>query len=154
MIRERVNIHGISRPMEPSRDIQALKLRPGQIGIIKEGPTIRWLKGQEEWDKRFKRTAEKAIKRRSKIEVKAKMLLDNARAQGLILTGEQRHGAPRSGEEDKIQEDRRWGPLDLDDERPPPTAIAKRRDTVSGMACFTEKPGIDVSLTSRKLLLS
>jgi len=30
----------------------------------------------------------------------------------------------------KIQAERRWGPLDLADERPPPTAIAGRRDTV------------------------
>ncbi len=31
----------------------------------------------------------------------------------------------------KIQADRRWGPLDLNDECPPATAIAGRRDTVS-----------------------
>jgi len=30
-----------------------------------------------------------------------------------------------------IDENRRFGPLDLDDENPPPSAIAKRRDTVS-----------------------
>jgi len=30
----------------------------------------------------------------------------------------------------KIQAERRWGPLDLADERPPPTAIAGRRDNV------------------------
>ena len=30
-----------------------------------------------------------------------------------------------------IDENRRFGPLDLDDENPPPSAIAKRRDTAS-----------------------
>jgi hypothetical protein len=30
-----------------------------------------------------------------------------------------------------IDENKRYGPLDLDDENPPPSAIAKRRDTVS-----------------------
>lgn len=137
MIRERVDIHGVARPMETAEEIPALKMRPGQIGIIKEGPTIRWLKGQEDWDKRYKRSAERVMKRRSKIEAKTKLFLDNARAQGLILTGERPKVEPSSSrlhdESDRIQEDRRWGPLDLDDERPPPTAIANRRDTVGNM---------------------
>ncbi|RDB22775.1 AB hydrolase superfamily protein C4A8.06c [Hypsizygus marmoreus] len=139
MIRERVNIHGISRPMEPPEDIQALRLRPGQIGIIKEAPTVRWLKGQEKWDKHFKSSAKRALKRRARLEAKARRLLRNARAQGLVLAGEQpihepRPGIAREDHPEKIQEDRRWGPLDLEDERPPPTAIAKRLDTPEALA--------------------
>jgi len=138
MIRERVDIRGRSRPMESKGEISALKLRPAQVGLIKEAPTIRWLKGQEEWDKAYKRSAEKAIKKRQTIEAKAKRLIDNARDQGLVLTADgpmhniQRRGpnGPVGSTDGTIQEDRRWGPLDLDDERPPPTAIAKRRDTV------------------------
>ncbi|KAI0045124.1 alpha/beta-hydrolase [Auriscalpium vulgare] len=34
----------------------------------------------------------------------------------------------------RINEDRRWGPLDLDNERPPPSAIAGRRDTPEALA--------------------
>jgi hypothetical protein len=138
MIRERVNIHGLSRPMEPPEEIAALQLRPGQIGIIKEAPTIRWLKGQEDWDKRFKHNAQRAIKQRSKLEAKAKRLLENAHSQGLILNRDvSKKDLRRSPSQfdsdatDGIQDDRRWGPLDLEDEMPPPTAIAKRRDTVS-----------------------
>lgn len=63
-------------------------------------------------------------------------MVDNARRQGLILS---REALPEDLQRsisvglrnrvDRIQEDRRWGPLDLDDEGPPLTAIAKRRDT-------------------------
>lgn len=136
MIRERVDIYGISRPLEPPEEIPALQLRPGQIGIIKEAPTVRWLKGQEEWDTRFKNSAQRATKRRRKIEGKAKRLLEHARSQGLILnhdvSKEDLHRTlSKASDADGIQDDRRWGPLDLADEMPPPTAIAKRRDTVS-----------------------
>ncbi|KAF5387616.1 hypothetical protein D9615_000559 [Tricholomella constricta] len=140
MIRERVDISGVSRPMEPPEEIPALNIRPGQVGLIKEAPTRRWLDGQEQWDKRFKRSAKRAIKRRVRLEAKAERILDNARLQGLIISGETtpqekstsiglQHNKP-----DRIQDDRRWGPLDLDDERPPPSAIAKRRDTPEALA--------------------
>jgi hypothetical protein len=78
-IRERVNIHGDTRPMDFPEDLQALKLRPAQVGILKEGPTVRWLKGQEAWDMRYKRNAERTIKKRTRIEAKAKRLPDHAR---------------------------------------------------------------------------
>jgi hypothetical protein len=39
-----------------------------------------------------------------------------------------------------IDENRRYGPLDLEDENPPPSAIAKRKDTVSRNAIFN-RPG-------------
>ncbi|KAG5648902.1 hypothetical protein DXG03_000251 [Asterophora parasitica] len=141
MIRERVDINGISRPMEPPEEIRALALRPGEVGIIKEGPTRRWLEGQEQWDHEFKRSAKRAMKRRYKLELKAERLIDNARLQGLILTGEatpqelQRTMSNGYADKlDRIQDERRWGPLDLDGERPPPSAIAKRRDTPEALA--------------------
>jgi hypothetical protein len=39
-----------------------------------------------------------------------------------------------------IDENRRYGPLDLEDENPPPSAIAKRKDTVSRNTFF-HRPG-------------
>ncbi|KAJ6539532.1 Alpha/Beta hydrolase protein [Mycena capillaripes] len=139
MIRERVNIKGIARPMEPQEDMSVLKLKPAEICIIKEAPTIRWLKGQEEWDKKYKQNAERAIRQRRKNEGKAELLIANAREQGLSLVSETvpvtRVLSPSAHATDgNIQPDRRWGPLDLDEEKPPPTAIAKRRDTPDALA--------------------
>lgn len=141
MLRERVNIFGVTRPMEPVEYLQALQIPTGQIGVIKEAPTLRWLKGQQEWDKKYKRHAERALQRRHEYEVKAKKLLQDARDQGLIhdTDGKLRHvqspvstssAQSRRTPIGKIQTERRWGPLDLNDENPPPSAIAKRHDTV------------------------
>ncbi|KAJ7240331.1 Alpha/Beta hydrolase protein [Mycena haematopus] len=140
MIRERVDIKGEPRPMEPRRDLAVLQLKPSEIGIIKEAPTIKWLKGQEEWDVKYKRSAEKAVRQRRKNEETARKLIDNAREQGLSLISDVGPELPRVVSNSAhatggvIQRERRWGPLDLDNERPPPTAIARRLDTPDALA--------------------
>jgi len=129
--------------MEPREEIPALQVKSNEVGVIKEAPCMRWCKGQEEWDKRFIKKAKRVVKERAKIEAKAQRLLDNARKQGLLLVREgddRQHPRFRDASDAKstsanpvdgtIQEDRRWGPLDLDDENPPSSAIANRRDTV------------------------
>lgn len=139
MICERVDIHGQVRSMESKEDIAALQLRPSEIGIIKEETLFKWLEGQEEWDRRFKYRATKVMKNRKTFEAKADSMIKNARLRGLLLAKEdnfvQRPVVGRSNvAHGAIQEDRRWGPLDLVDEQPPPTAIAGRRDTGEALA--------------------
>ncbi|OSC99002.1 alpha/beta-hydrolase [Trametes coccinea BRFM310] len=140
-IRERVDVLGKVRPMEPPKEIEALRLKPQEIGVIKEAPVRRWLEGQEEWDRRYKRTAEHVIRKRRQYEAKATRLLEHAREQGLIhdeLQPQQSRasvgGSISSGSVGEIDSNRRWGPLDLKDENPPPSAIAGRRDTSEAVA--------------------
>ncbi|KAJ7590893.1 Alpha/Beta hydrolase protein [Mycena floridula] len=146
MISQRIDIHGRTRAMEPQSEIAVLKIPREQVGLIKEAPALRWASGQAEWDETFRGLAEKMIKARQKLEAKAQKILDNARNQGLLLSHEVttlastqrdiRHGKSTSEElvDGSIQEDRRWGPLDLDAEKPPPSAIAKRRDNPESLA--------------------
>ncbi|KAF4601981.1 hypothetical protein EYR40_005182 [Pleurotus pulmonarius] len=150
MIRERVDIHGLVRSMEPRDQISALQIEPSAIGLIKEEPTLRWLCGQEKWDKMFKKQAKKALKRRRKLVTKAERMVQNAKEQGLAFTSDQRPPVSqhpsnvsmvskasipsRMTVEGDIQAERRWGPLDLADENPPPSAIAGRRDTPEAIA--------------------
>lgn len=146
MIRERVDIHGKVRPMEPTDKIPALQIPAEEVGLIKEAPVRRWLAGQEIWDKKYSRETEKVVKQRKKIEEKANTMLASARERGLVLSHES-SGEPQmpprttsstsvaSSKRGFVNTERRWGPLDLEDERPPPTAIAKRRDTVSHSLC-------------------
>ncbi len=148
MIRERVDIHGHTRPMEPKEDLEVLQLRREEIGLIKEDPAMRWANGQNEWDKVYRQTAKKAVKKRQKLEAKAHRMLEHAREQGLITASqplrpnmrERNASHTKSPSEDSmartIQEDRRWGPLDLENESPPPSSIAKRRDTVRSSSPF------------------
>jgi len=155
MLRERVDIHGVVRPMEAREELSVLQLPLNTVGIIKEGPAMKWYKGQQEWDKKFKSNAEKAVKQREKVEKKVEKLIQSARDQGFLMVGETPNekdeedrnlkDAPRKGldsQEEKgegiIQNDRRWGPLDLDHENPPASAIAGRRDTVSYLYCSLE----------------
>ncbi|KAH9844100.1 alpha/beta-hydrolase [Rhodofomes roseus] len=143
MLRERVDIFGKVRPMEPKEDIPALQLKPRSIGIIKEAPVKRWLTGQEMWDKKYRHKAEKVIKRRRKYEQKAARLLRHAHEQGVIHDSLTRpsadhrshsHFSLASGASGTIVSDRRWGPLDLQNETPAPSAIAGRRDTAEAVA--------------------
>ncbi|KIY49388.1 alpha/beta-hydrolase [Fistulina hepatica ATCC 64428] len=150
MIRERVDIHGHARPMEAAEEVSALHLKPIEIGIIKEDATMRWWKGQQIWDHRFEKTGEHVVRKRKNLQKSAKILIDHARQQGLKLQHEVAVAAPvratqsgatslRSARSDNttdgnVQNGRRWGPLDLDDERPPPSAIAGRRDTPEALA--------------------
>ncbi|KAL0570091.1 hypothetical protein V5O48_011866 [Marasmius crinis-equi] len=146
MVRERVNIHGRVRRMEPRESIPALQVKPGEIGLIKEAPAVRWHQGQEKWDKRFRKRGEKVMRKRVAIEKKTQKMIDQARQHGFSLVHEPEvpfiAGAqlpPHSKlskklRDGKIQTDRRWGPLDLDDEDPPASAIAKRRDTPEAFA--------------------
>ncbi|RDX53666.1 alpha/beta-hydrolase [Lentinus brumalis] len=158
MIRERVDVMGNVRPMEPAEEIEALNIPPQQIGVIKELPVRRWLEGQEEWDRKYKRTAERVIRKRKHYEAKAQRLLDHARQQGWIhdeLTPQTSRvsipdGASRlsAGE---IQPERRWGPFDLKEERPPPTAIAGRRDTAEAVALLKKALYYSAPVTHHRL---
>ncbi|KAI0921632.1 hypothetical protein AcW2_006545 [Taiwanofungus camphoratus] len=162
MIRERVDVCGRVRSMEPKEEIDALRLRPQEIGVIKEAPVKRWLSGQELWDKKYRRVAQKAVLERRRYEAKATRLLKNAQDQGDIHTGDHRPRTERTSTDQsfmaspmgEVQQDRRWGrafshstvhtvlyaqcimigPLDLGDEKPPPSAIAGRRDTPEAVA--------------------
>ena len=57
------------------------------------------------------------------------------------LEPQRRHKSSRSAMTTTsiIDENLRFGPLDLDDENPPPSAIAKRRDTVSRISVSTQQ---------------
>lgn len=152
MRRERVNIHGQIRPMEPAKEIPALNIQAGDLGILKEAPVMMWKNGQDKWDRRYKQVALSAAKKRRRLEVRAEKLLRNAFAQGLLHSSQSLDPSKVVQDEDvaehlairpsvirqtsvgEIQTDRRWGPLDLEDESPPHSAIAKRRDTPEALA--------------------
>jgi acetyl esterase/lipase len=53
MIRQRVNRHGVIHPMAPESDIPALQMPASDVGVIKPGPTRKWLAAKKEWDARY-----------------------------------------------------------------------------------------------------
>ncbi|GBE80022.1 alpha/beta-hydrolase [Sparassis crispa] len=140
MIRERVDVNGRVRPMEPREEIEALCLPPEAVALIKEAPVKRWLTGQEEWDKKYNRAARRVVHRRRYYETMTAKLMKNARDQGFVHANDDEMMRVNSGQSSAspaaggIAPDRRWGPLDLNGELPPPSAIAARGDTREAVA--------------------
>ena len=121
--------------MESPEEMTILQIPPAEIGLLKEAPARRWFEGQEEWDKKFRSRAKRIVKQRNKNERKYHAIVARSKELGLHRRGtfdgpadsELREGP--DGRE--IRKDKRWGPLDLEHEDPPPSAIAGRKDTVS-----------------------
>lgn len=65
MIRERVNRHGIIRPLEDSSLLPALSIPVNEIGVIKPGPVLKWTEAKQIWDKKFAKEAQKVQKQRA-----------------------------------------------------------------------------------------
>lgn len=119
MIRERVDIFGKARVMEDEDEIACLHIPVGELGLIKEDPVRRWLAGQEQWDKKYRRNALKAERKRAHYKKKAADLIEKARSNGLKFDQDtSENGTPKNpplsatlsrtsvGE---VVSDRRWG---------------------------------------------
>ena len=101
---------GQVRLMEPVEEVPALRLKPSEIGLIKEAPVRRWLAGQEEWDRRYKRQAEAVIRKRKHYRAKWEKLLEHAKQEGLFsekTSLQSTTSAVSTG--GVIETDRRWG---------------------------------------------
>ncbi|KAI0395529.1 alpha/beta-hydrolase [Xylariaceae sp. FL0594] len=64
MIRQRVDRHGIIRPMEPATELPGCAMDPNEIGVIKVGPVRKWLDMRRQWDLRYGKIRAKIHKKR------------------------------------------------------------------------------------------
>lgn len=137
MIRERVDVRGAVRPMENESEMQAVKMyteAPQSVGIIKEGPTQRYLEGRHIWDERYKRTAKKVEKRRKDNEEKAEAMLRRAAEDGLLNKKSTGQAVPYAADSkrpaDWVENSNGISPIDIAllGETPPPSALVGRRD--------------------------
>lgn len=141
MIRERVNINGQIRPLEAEDQLQALRMPKDEIGKIKEGPCMRYIEGQEKMDKKFKKEAQRVEKRRAAYEEEAQRILKKAAEYGLFDPSKKETfkkgvvipGGKKGTESDAWEDYPSYGPTDLADETPPPSAIAGRRDNIESI---------------------
>jgi hypothetical protein len=159
MIRERVSTQGVLRPLEPAEELEAMKMPAEEIGMIKEGPAMRYVNGQALWNQRFSHTIKRIARHRLKHVKHARerdagkiVALWSERARVRILEREQEE-AEAEGEEpdsdgwdtddtghehpptvrgpDMFQEKTWTWRWALEGEAPPPSAIVSRRDYVS-----------------------
>ena len=124
--------------MEPEDSIDYLRMSANKVCLLKEAPVRRWLARQQEWDKRFEGSAKRVVHRRKKYERKYNIAILRAVELGIVVVKEDGTGVSSkltdvrsvdfvSGSKSKSE---RWGPFDLENENPPPSAIAGRRDNV------------------------
>lgn len=66
MIRERVSIRGVLRPLEPESELPILRIPTHYLGRINEGVARRYLTGQDLWKVKFHKTARKIETERMK----------------------------------------------------------------------------------------
>lgn len=138
MIRERVDIRGKIRPLEEAHLLQALQMARDEIGAFKQGAVQRYLNGQTKWDERFKKQAKRVVRQRAKNEEQARQMLRQAEEEGLLadLSRFAQHAQNAKDTSKKSDEYKdgwadlvKLGPLALEGETPPPSAIAGRQDT-------------------------
>ncbi|KAH8922706.1 hypothetical protein BT69DRAFT_219503, partial [Atractiella rhizophila] len=126
MIRERVSIKGVIRPLENTSQIRCLNLDPEDIGIIKEGPVRRYLDGKKDWDQKYRRVylriqrkREHNVKRATREELeRIKARLKNLR-HGSFSSSNQDQGQNMESEDFEIE----FGGATAR-EAPPPSSIA------------------------------
>ncbi|BGP23118.1 lipase/esterase family protein [Rhodotorula toruloides] len=53
MIRQRVNLHGFIRPLEPPEELEGCTMKPKHIGLLHAGPVRKWLAQRRKWDDMF-----------------------------------------------------------------------------------------------------
>ncbi|GAA5980276.1 hypothetical protein JCM11641_005526 [Rhodosporidiobolus odoratus] len=66
MIRERISVTGVVRPMESIESMSVLALDKEDIGLIKEAPVKRYMAGKALWDRKFRKEYIKINKERER----------------------------------------------------------------------------------------
>lgn len=146
MIRERVAPDGACRPLEPEAELSAMTMPRDEIGMIKEGPGMRYLNGQALWDKKFGHALKSVAKHRKRNIENAKKIDAGKIAHMWQERVKQHHNEELGGGTDwetDLEGDGNDAILDkswswswaLKGEAPPPSAIVSRRDYVRVVLC-------------------
>ncbi|RKF54188.1 AB hydrolase superfamily protein C4A8.06c [Erysiphe neolycopersici] len=53
MIRQKVDIHGYYTSLKPEFDLAACNIGPSDLGVVKSGPVLKWMKAKQKWDIKF-----------------------------------------------------------------------------------------------------
>jgi hypothetical protein len=148
MIRERVSTQGVIRPLEPEHELGALTVDPQLIGRISELAARRYLDGRTKFSLKFKHQFKAIHKQRLRNLQRAReetehnlpqlqeLLFQDGPDDAVAIPGRE-HLPTRAKAKGKSIADAirvsagpSWGwAWALDEERPPPSSIAARRDT-------------------------
>jgi hypothetical protein len=135
MIRERISIYGIIRPLEPEDELSAFSLPPELIGVVSELAMRRYHDAKARFDKKFASTIKTIEKHRHRnLDIAHKDAVRNmAQLQHYIAQDSADEDTRETfrGVKEGLKTSGSWSwawALDMD-ERPPSTSIVARRDT-------------------------
>lgn len=66
MIRQRVDRHGVVRPLESANTLPGCQMSPADVGVVKEGPVRKWMAAKKEWDTKYASSKRRVQKQRAK----------------------------------------------------------------------------------------
>jgi hypothetical protein len=127
MIRERISITGIIRPLEPEHDLPALQILPEHLGTVSERWVQRYVASTEHHEKKYRKQIKDLVKRRERANVQHVRGSQECLAalHGCRMkTTRKRKGKGKGKNTSGLHA---WA-LEVDDERPPPSSIVARRD--------------------------
>ncbi|KAI6095066.1 hypothetical protein F5141DRAFT_1162759 [Pisolithus sp. B1] len=127
IIRERVSTRGEIRPLEPKEQLDAFSVPSSMIGVLSERTLRRYMDGRALFDNRFRKdmAATEKLRRRNTDLAKKEF------SKVILHLREPRDGKDKVKASTLDPSNGSWGwawALD-EDEKPPPSSIASRRDT-------------------------
>ena len=141
MIRERVSTRGLIRPLEPETDLPAMQVPSDHVGTLPERAIERYVTAKERSDKKFAHAIKRIEKQRLRnIDRASRDMNQHVAALQHYLDHESQVATAtptlRAMGTDRITRttscwNMAWA-LD-EDERPPPSSIVARRDTVEAL---------------------
>lgn len=139
MIRERVSTKGVVRPLEPQEELQAFTFDHKLIGVLSELAIRRYIDARDKFAKKYRGAAKRVEQTRRKNLAASKQDIDrNVEA----LKVAQSNSPGQRSRSSSLRQEMQAETLDLgsgrwnwawalqSDERPPPSSIVSRRDTV------------------------
>jgi hypothetical protein len=146
MIRERVSIRGEIRSLEPEEELSAFTLKPEDVGVLSELTLRRYIEGRDKFNRKFATTIQQIERHRKKNLKLAKRNANRNMAQlqahlfsendGKRSAGTSRtksgHGALAEGLM-AVSDSWSWAWALDTNERPPPSSIVSRSDTMEAL---------------------
>lgn len=87
MVRERVSVHGVVRPMEPEHLLSALTVPRDRVGVIQAGPAKMFIDANQNFARKFHREPKRIARERSLFRLEAESALRAACADAEVVRG-------------------------------------------------------------------
>jgi hypothetical protein len=125
MIRERVSISGMIRPLEPEHDILALQISPEQLGTVSERWVQRYIAGTERHEKKYAKRIKHLAERHECTIANRQHVRGSQEDLAVPQRWRMKKVTSKMKGKMKMTSGLPWPP-EVDDERPPPSSLVAR----------------------------